>query len=52
LRDKHKKVINQKYRKGVARYVTEKIEGIIWDKEQVIYPEPNSPPVDVFLVLP
>jgi hypothetical protein len=48
LRDKHKKAIDLKCRKGVAKYVTEKIEAVAWDKEQVIYPEPNSPPVEGF----
>ena len=28
LRDKHKKAIDPKCRKGVAKYVTEKIEGV------------------------
>lgn len=48
LRDKHPKAIDSKCRKGVAKYVTEKIDSVAWDKEQVIYPEPNSPPVEGF----
>lgn len=48
LRDKHKKTVNQKCRKDLARYVAEKVDSIARDKQQVIYLKPNSPPVDGF----
>jgi hypothetical protein len=45
LRDKHQTAVNPKMRNGISRYVRESVESIAWEKKQVVYLEPNSPPV-------